>query len=170
MAQLLPYEDSATQRPSDAQHWFAIYRELVALHEEHLARVAAADAACARRRLAWLRDRYAFWLQRSVTLAGLVYQASTRRLQRGELGVVLTRREAELFQVFLDHPGRHFSAQQLVNRAWHGDQLSPEQLRVYVARLRRRLEELGTPCRLEHHPGHGYSFVLLEPNGGGPGG
>lgn len=159
----LPFEDSDTERSSDARHWLAIYRELIALHEEHLAgpddRRGDADA---RQRLDWLRTRSAFWLRRWVALAGLVYQPATRRLELGDLGVVLTRREAELFEVLLGHPGQYFSAQQLLNRAWHGDRLSPEQLRVYVARLRRRLEELGTSCRLEHLLGRGYTLILEE--------
>ena len=164
---LLPYEDASTERPSDARHWLAIYRELIALLEEHLARLEAAPqiggrrgAAVARRRLDWLRARRAFWLRRCVVLTGLVYQPATRRLERGEHGVALTRREAQLIEVLLRHPGQHFSAQQLLNRAWHGYRLSPEQLRVYVARLRRKLDELGTSCRLEHLQGRGYALIL----------
>jgi DNA-binding response OmpR family regulator len=167
---VLPYEDGRTERGSDARHWLAIYRELVAFQEEHLARLEATGSldrhwrpiAEATQQLDWLRARSAFWLQRCIVLAGLVFQPATRRLEHGERGVTLTRREAELFEVLVRHPGQHFGADQLINQAWNGYQLSPEQLRVYVARLRRRLVELGTSCRLVHEPGQGYGLVLPD--------
>jgi DNA-binding response OmpR family regulator len=166
----LPYEDGRTERGSDARHWLAIYRELVAFQEEHLARLESTggrDRHCrpiaeAGQQLDWLRARSAFWLQRCMVLVGLVFQPATRRLEHGEFGVTLTRREAELFEVLLSHPGQHFGAEQLISQAWNGYRLSPEQLRVYIARLRRRLVELDTSCRLVHEPGRGYGLVVQD--------
>jgi DNA-binding response OmpR family regulator len=166
----LPYEDGGTKRGSDARHWLAIYRELVAFQEEHLARLEATTSldrhwrprAEATQQLDWLRARSAFWLQRCIVLAGLVFQPATRRLEFGEHGVTLTRREAELFEVLVRQPGQYFGADRLINQAWSGYQLSPEQLRVYVWRLRRRLVQLGTTCRLVHEPGLGYGLVLQD--------
>jgi hypothetical protein len=49
---------------------------------------------------------------------------------------------------------------QLVNLAWGAPELSAEQLRTYVVRLRRHLATTGLPARLVSEPRRGYGLVF----------
>ncbi|HZV49105.1 MAG TPA: winged helix-turn-helix domain-containing protein [Candidatus Dormibacteraeota bacterium] len=170
----LPGEDPGTEWSDDARHWLNIYRELVAFQEGFLARLqvhasngrggpALAEAiGRARARLEVLIHRRELWRRRLMELAGLEYDASTRTIAHGGRSRRLSVREAELLEVLLYHPGQHFRADQLLRRAWGGYLLSPEQLRVYVSRLRRRLAEIEAPCHLEYRLQHGYALVLRQ--------
>src|SRR6266851_489551 len=53
---------------------------------------------------------------------------------------------------------------QLVRRAWQAAKLSPEELRIYVHRLRRKLAPLGLPCKLIGRQWLGYRLEV-EPSG-----
>ncbi|HZU18940.1 MAG TPA: winged helix-turn-helix domain-containing protein [Candidatus Dormibacteraeota bacterium] len=170
----LPGEDPDTEWSDDARHWLNIYRELVAFQEGFLARLqvhasngrgspALVEALeRARARLEVLVRRREFWRRRLMELAGLEYDPSTRTIAHGGRSRRLSMREAELLEVLLYHPGQHFQANQLLRRAWGGYLLSPEQLRVYVSRLRRRLAEIEAPCHLEYRLRHGYALILRQ--------
>jgi hypothetical protein len=171
----LPGEDLSTEWGDDARHWLNIYRELVAFQKGFLSRLemhasngrggpALAEAIeQARTRLEVLIRRRELWRQRLVELTGLEYDASTRTIAHGGRSRRLSVREAELLEVLLYHPGQYFQADQLLCRAWGGYLLSPEQLRVYVTRLRRRLAEVDAPCQLEYRLQHGYALVPRQP-------
>ena len=53
-----------------------------------------------------------------------------------------------------------FPAAQLVSLAWASPELSSEQLRTYVVRLRRHLATTGVPARLVSEPRRGYGLVF----------
>jgi DNA-binding response OmpR family regulator len=74
--------------------------------------------------------------------------------------LLLTRREAELLSFLARRPGQFFSAAQLVSLAWAAPELSAEQLRTYVVRLRRHLATTGVPARLVSEPRRGYGLVF----------
>ena len=57
-------------------------------------------------------------------------------------------------------PGRFYSATQLITLAWGTPELSAEQLRTYIVRLRRRLSTAGAPCRVVSEPRRGYGLVF----------
>jgi DNA-binding response OmpR family regulator len=57
-------------------------------------------------------------------------------------------------------PGQFFSAAQLVSLAWAAPELSAEQLRTYVVRLRRHLATSGVPARLVSEPRRGYGLIF----------
>ncbi|NTU81946.1 MAG: response regulator transcription factor [Chloroflexales bacterium] len=75
--------------------------------------------------------------------------------------VKLTPTEFALLAQMVSHPNKVLTHRMLLQRVW-GDQYGdePEYLRVYVGRLRRKLEpEPGTPRYLVTEPGTGYRFV-----------
>lgn len=95
-----------------------------------------------------------------IEIAGVVFDASERRVTNSQQSVVLTRREWELLVCLLATPNRWLPAHELLHEAWRGARRSPEQLRSYVARLRRKLGPLGLPFELASRQGWGYSFVV----------
>src|SRR2546428_12693176 len=72
----------------------------------------------------------------------------------------LTRREVELLAFLARRPGQFYTATQLVNLAWGAPELSAEQLRTYVVRLRRHLATARVPARLVSEPRRGYGLVF----------
>lgn len=97
----------------------------------------------------------------AVVRGDLVIDLVRRSVKRGGGLVHLTPIEWELLRALASHPGRTFTHQQLFRAAWkgreHGD--AQQYLRVYVAHLRRKLED--DPVRPRHIftiPGVGYRF------------
>ena len=171
---LIEGERPETAYPEDARHWTIVYRELVAFAEGALLRSGDSlprrssqarwenNASFIRAHLEKLRARLTFWQQRYWQLAGLDLVDNMAALEYGGQTRSLTRREAQLLGFLAAQPGTYFTAEQLLLHAWHAPALSTEQVRSYVVRLRRHLEEMGMPCSLVQERGHGYALVLRD--------
>lgn len=171
---LIPGEMPDSDDPEDARQWLTIYRELVAFAERSLTRLRAeaqnaasldsargdADARWMQAHLGRLQARLEFWEHRFWRLAGLDLDIRRRILSHGGHRLRLTRRETELLSFLAQRPGQFYSAGQLVNQAWHAPDLSEEQLRTYVVRLRRHLASAQVPARLVSEPRRGYGLVF----------
>ena len=171
---LIPGEMPETDDPEDARQWVTIYRELVAFAERSLARlggsggsapvskgkISDADRRWMENHQRRLRSRLEFWEQRFWQLAGLDLDVGGRILSHGGQRVHLTRRETELLAFLARRPGQFFGAGLLVSDAWRAPELSEEQLRTYVVRLRRRLADARVPARLVSEPRLGYGLVF----------
>jgi hypothetical protein len=161
---LLPGEVPETRDLEDARQWVSIYRELVTFSERTLSRLrkggANADQRVMETHLRRLRSRLEFWERRLWDLAGLDLDVRRRVLSYAGQRLTLTRREAELLAFLARRPGQFYSASQLVSLAWAAPELSAEQLRTYVVRLRRHLATSGVPARLVSEPRRGYGLVF----------
>jgi len=161
---LLPGEVPETRDLEDARQWVSIYRELVTFSERTLSRLRSAggdaDEPVMETHLRRLQSRLDFWEGRLWELAGLDLDVRRRVLNYAGQRVTLTRREAELLAFLARRPGQFYSATQLVSLAWASPELSPEQLRTYVVRLRRHLAATGVPARLVSEPRRGYGLVF----------
>jgi DNA-binding response OmpR family regulator len=159
-----PYAD-------DAQQWVGIYSELVSFTGRWLARqqtqpdcleepdpLKAGDEASLRSHMERLLSRLEFWRRRVHDLAGLELDLDNRTIAYQGRTAALTRREAQLLSFLAEHPGKFFSASQLIQRAWHAPELSEEELRTYVVRLRRCIRGLGLPCELVNQARQGYTL------------
>ena len=81
----------------------------------------------------------------------------------------MTHREQQLLRSPMERPGTFFPARALLARAWHASYLSEEQLRTYVARLRRKLTQLDVPCELITRRQQGCALLLVwTPSGASP--
>jgi DNA-binding response OmpR family regulator len=156
-----------------------IYRELIAFQEGVLARDGhdgadghngkgangstvhplSLDAAALNAQLEKHRRRLEFWYDRHWELQGLAVDSASLVATHRDRQVHLTRREFQLLSFLLSYPGQTFTASVLAQRAWSDAHLSNDQVRIYVARLRTRLSDLGLPCRLVSHPRRGYSIA-----------
>ena len=160
---LLPGEVPETHDLEDARQWITIYRELVTFSERTLSRLrngGDADERVMETHLRRLQSRLDFWERRLWELAGLDLDVRRRVLRYGGRRLTLTRREAELLAFLARRPGEFYSASQLVSLAWAAPELSPEQLRTYVVRLRRHLATSGVPARLVSEPRRGYGLLF----------
>jgi DNA-binding response OmpR family regulator len=161
---LLPGEVPETRDLEDARQWVSIYRELVTFSERTLRRlrsgVGDADERVMESHLRRLESRLEFWERRLWDLAGLDLDVRRRVLSYAGKRITLTRREAELLAFLARRPGQFYSASQLVSLAWASPDLSAEQLRTYIVRLRRHLAASGVPARLVSEPRRGYGLVF----------
>jgi two-component system KDP operon response regulator KdpE len=97
-----------------------------------------------------------------VRAGDLVIDRQARRVERRGVLVHLTPTEWNLLELLIRSPGRLVSQLEILQEVW-GPQYANETnyLRVYVAQLRRKLED--RPSRPEHirtEPGVGYRFEL----------
>jgi Transcriptional regulatory protein, C terminal len=172
---LIQGEVPDTRDLDDARQWVTIYRELVTFADRTLSRLRReagstidadglkagdADARGMEGHLRRLQSRLDFWERRLWDLAGLDLDVRRRVLTYAGRRLTLTRREAELLAFLARRPGQFFPAAQLVSLAWAAPELSAEQLRTYVVRLRRHLAATGVPARLVSEPRRGYGLVF----------
>lgn len=151
----------------------ALYAELLSFHEELLSATRensasrappsiverTLDPAILEDRVLRLRRRYEFWRGQYWEGQGVRLDSQRRLLRYGGRAVELTRREAQLLSLLLRHRNRYVTAYQVTCLAWQNPDLSPDQVRTYIMRLRRRFETLGLPCRLQSHARDGYALV-----------
>lgn len=121
--------------------------------EELLARVRAAM-----RRSQWQGEQTASGAQ---TFGALVVDLEGHTIRRDDVEIRLTPTEFSLLAQLVTHAGKVLTHRQLLQRVWgpeYGDEA--EYLRVYVQRLRRKIEPTPTaPRYLLTEPGLGYRFV-----------
>ncbi len=171
-------ENLATRRWEDARHWISIYADLLEFKRGILARVkrdvanlqppaqkaAATDLKIIETQMQGYQVRLDLWYRRVWELQGLWVDPAGRVVRHQGREVGLTKREFQLLQFLLDHPHRYFTTSQILGQAWADPALFPEEVRNYVRRLRKILDELAIPADLVNKPGRGYS-LLFRPNG-----
>jgi DNA-binding response OmpR family regulator len=171
---LLEGEDPGTLHSEDARRWMSAYTELLAFKEGVLARtlravedlgrdsareIAATDVSILTDERDRFRRRLEFWQRRVRALGGGIDFDYDVRIIRHQGGAIrLSRREAELLTFLLEHPAKRFTPRELADEAWLAPNLSAEQVRNYVVRLRRKLSGADLPCTLISEPGTGYSL------------
>jgi len=106
------------------------------------------------------QERLDLWYRRIWELQGLWVDAAGRVVRHQGNEVSLTKREFQLLQFLLDHPHRFFTTSQILGQAWADPALFPEEVRNYVRRLRKILDDLAIPADLVNKPGRGYSLVF----------
>jgi two-component system KDP operon response regulator KdpE len=102
-----------------------------------------------------------------VETASFTIDLGAKRVRRQGEEVHLTPTEWGLLEVLVRNPGRLVSQRQLLQQVW-GPQYETETnyLRVYLAQLRRKLEDdPGRPRHLITEPGMGYRFEPGDPPG-----
>lgn len=97
-----------------------------------------------------------------IDVRDIVFDSAARTVSFGKDSVALTRREWDLLAFLLGNPGQFFSAEDLLVNAWRTSRHSAEQIRSYVARLRRKLGPLALPMRLLSQQGRGYCLIFNE--------
>jgi DNA-binding response OmpR family regulator len=82
-----------------------------------------------------------------------------RRVLCGDQDINLTAKEYDLLLLFVRHPRRAFSRQELLDLVWGLDYVGDDRaVDDLVKRLRRKLREGGSPAEIETVWGHGYKL------------
>lgn len=158
----LPGEDQATSALPEVASWIAIYEERSTVLRLVLARLDGDMETTAgfQRHLRSVEDRLALWRDRHEALAGVIIDRRDHSLTYGGKHLKLTRRETDLLDFLLRHPGRPFTTRQLTILAWQNSRLSDAQVRTYMMRLRRRLAEVGLGGLITIVRNRGYAAEL----------
>ena len=76
--------------------------------------------------------------------------------------IQLLPKEFALLEFFMRHPNQVFSAEALLDRVWASEsEASPETIRTYIKRLRKKIDEKGKPSMVSTV--HGVGYKLVEP-------
>ncbi len=93
-----------------------------------------------------------------ISRAGLTLDLGTKKAKLGDTEVELSKQEFLLLEFLIKNPGRVFSHNTLVERAWSSlSESSADTVRVTMSRLRRKLGKEDCPIKTVH--GLGYRFV-----------
>jgi DNA-binding response OmpR family regulator len=95
-----------------------------------------------------------------VEIKGMSFDGEKRTLQFNGEQVSFTIQEWDLLAVFLSHPNRFLSAREIIRLGWRAGDHEAEQVRIYVRRLRLKLEPLNVGCRLVSQHNRGYSLIV----------
>ena len=81
-------------------------------------------------------------------------QDRTLAFRNGETS--FSRQEWDLLSILVDHPNRYLTTHEILRLGWHAGTYGSEEVRIYMRRLRRKMEPLDLPCTLLARHGHGY--------------
>lgn len=109
-------------------------------------------------------------LRRPVSFAGtvlkvgtIVLDTSTHKVTKNGGEVQLLPKEFALLAFFMRHPNQVFSAEALLDRVWSSDsEASPETIRTYIKRLRKKIDEEDKSSLIGTVHGVGYKLVAAE--------
>ncbi|MBI2842471.1 MAG: response regulator transcription factor [Armatimonadetes bacterium] len=103
--------------------------------------------------------------QQVLNLPGIAVSRISREVIVGDRKVDLTPKEFDLLWYLASNRNRVFTREQLLEQVWayqefYGDERTVDQL---IKRLRRKIENNGSPCRITTIWGVGYKFEIREP-------
>jgi DNA-binding response OmpR family regulator len=82
------------------------------------------------------------------SVGGMTVDMAAKRIRAGNRSIDLTPREWALLELFLTHPGRVLSKDQIAESLFSFDeQLSPNAIEVHVSRLRTKIDPVGKRIR-----------------------
>jgi DNA-binding response OmpR family regulator len=102
-----------------------------------------------------------------IEMQGIVLDGRKRRLSFANREVGFTRQEWALLSILVSRPNRFLGVREIIRLGWRAGDHEPDQLRIYVRRLRLKMEPLSLPCRLISQHGQGYCLDF-QAQGAGP--
>jgi len=92
-------------------------------------------------------------------VGNLMLEPNSFRVTRNGEDVALLPKEFALLEFLMRHPNQVFSAEALLDRVWSSDsEASPETIRTYIKRLRKKIDVDGQPSVLSTVHGVGYKL------------
>lgn len=89
----------------------------------------------------------------------LVLETDKVRLTRNGQEIYLVPKELALLEFLMRHPDYVFSSEALINRVWPSDsEASPDTVRTYINKIRKKLDREGEPSYLRTVHGLGYKL------------
>ncbi|MCF0196050.1 MAG: response regulator transcription factor [Bacteroidaceae bacterium] len=97
--------------------------------------------------------------QQTVRYQGIALDPTSKTVTVDGVAVTLTRLEFELLAFFLQHPGRVYAREELLDRLWPEDTVVlARTVDVNITRLRKKIEPYGTQIKTKI--GYGYYFEI----------
>lgn len=167
-------EHLETTHWEDAHHWISIYSDLLEFKRGILDQIrrdlakltpdaqkaAESDLKIVEGQMMGYQQRLDLWSQRVRDLHGLWLDPEGRMIRYKNRKAPLTVREFQLLQFLLNHPHRYFTVTEILGHAWGGAALFPEEVRIYVRRIRKILTAMEIPCYVVNQPGRGYALTF----------
>lgn len=130
--------------------------------DDYLVKPFAFDELLARVRALGRRTTLADGGGQELRVGELVLDLHARRARRGEQSLDLTKREWNLLECFMRHPGQALSRQQILDYVWsYETDVQTTMVDVYISYLRRKLDMPGHRDPIHTVRGVGYR---LEPD------
>lgn len=96
-----------------------------------------------------------------LTYGDIVMDLASHRVSRGEQAIDLGPTEFRLLRFLLEHPGRVFNREQLLDGVWGQDAyIEPRTVDVHIRRLRKAMNLPGTPDLIRTVRSAGYALEL----------
>lgn len=116
-----------------------------------------------RARVRALLRRPAQYQETVITFGPLTVDPTKHKTWLAEKEISLSPREFALLEFFMRNPDQVFSAEALLNRVWSSDSdVSPDVIRVFITRLRTKLEIEGKPSMIQTVHRLGYQLKLVD--------
>ncbi len=126
--------------------------------DDYVTKPFSIEELVARMRAVLRRIRPAF-ADMLLSFADLTMDLATHRVTRGGREVHLSPTEFRLLRQLLEHPGRVFSRDQLLDQVWsHDQEVEPRTVDATIRRLRRALNDGGRPDLLRTVRASGYAI------------
>lgn len=94
---------------------------------------------------------------KQITIGGLLIDLSTKNVLLEGRPILLTKKEFEILSMMAKSPGRIFSRDEILGKAWDDDGYVLERtVDVHITRLRKKLGEFGK--HIVNRSGYGYCF------------
>jgi DNA-binding response OmpR family regulator len=94
-----------------------------------------------------------------IRLGNMVMDAKAHTLRREDKPIDLTKKEWDLLEFFMRHPGQVLSRQEILDYVWsYETNVQPEMVDVYISYLRQKLTLDGKKNPIETVRGFGYRF------------
>jgi DNA-binding response OmpR family regulator len=94
-----------------------------------------------------------------IRLGDLVMDQKAHILRRGERAIELTKKEWDLMEFFLRHPGQVLSRQEILDYVWsYESNVQPEMVDVYISYLRQKISLDSKKNPIETVRGFGYKL------------
>ena len=104
-----------------------------------------------------LLRRPAAFVGSSLKFADLELDTRTHRVMKGGAEIQLLPKEFTLLEFLMKHTGQVFSAEALIERLWPTDsEASPDAIRIYITRLRNKIDTKGEQSLISTMRGVGY--------------
>lgn len=94
---------------------------------------------------------------------GLKLDIAKYTMTYGDKSIVLQNKEFQLLELFMLHPDKVYSSEELLNRIWGYDSFSDiTSVWTFLSNLRRKINSLTDTIKIKSNRGLGYCLVCLE--------
>jgi two-component system, OmpR family, alkaline phosphatase synthesis response regulator PhoP len=89
-------------------------------------------------------------------IRGMVLDGELRSLRFDGRKVEFTHQEWDLLIILAGHPNHYLGAREILRQGWRTGEHGTEQVRIYIRRLRHKVDPMDLPFKLLSRHGQGY--------------